>query len=227
MSRPPRLTTTSHVVLGLLCVRDFSAYELVQQVERGWGEVWPRTGRGIYEEPKKLVRHGLAAARPDADGGRERTVYSATASGRRAFEAWLQEPPEPPVFESEALVRVVFADQGSVTELRRAIAGIRDHARTRSAALLAQGADYAATGGPFPERVHLLHLVGGFLAEQFAAMLRWADWADAEIDRWADTGPASVVPDLAGLADHVAGLMAAVATGDPPEPSPARPDQPT
>jgi PadR family transcriptional regulator AphA len=226
VSRPRRLTATSHVVLGLLCVRDWSAYELVRQVERGWSDVWPRAGRGIYDEPRKLVHHGLATSRSERQGARDRTVYAVTDAGRHAFRAWLHAPPAPPAFESEALVRVVFADQGSVADLRRSIGAVREHARTRAATLLTQGADYLATGGPFPERVHLLHLTGGFLAEQFAAMLRWADWAEAELDRWPDTGPADVVPDLAALGADVARRMAAVAAAGEAGPTGASGGQP-
>jgi hypothetical protein len=115
----------------------------------------------------------------------------------------------PVPFESEALVRVLFADNGSLGQLEAAIGEIREHARARSEAALDQGAEYLHTGGPFPERVHLLHLVGGFLAEHYAAMLRWADWADQEIARWGATDRTSDVPDLDALATHVVELMAA------------------
>lgn len=207
MSSAGRLSTTSYTVLGLLCVRSWSAYELAQQVARGWQDVWPRTARGIYQEPKKLVAHGLATRWTERTGRRKRTVYEATEQGREAFQQWLTSPSQPPAFESEALIRVLFADHGSLTELRTAIGEIREHARARSEALLAQGSEYLASGGPFPERVHLLHLVGGFLGEQHAAMLRWASWAETEIARWSGTASASDIPNLEELGEHVAALM--------------------
>lgn len=207
MSRVGKLTSTSHVVLGLLCTRDWSAYELAQQMERGWGDVWPRAARGIYNEPKKLVAHGYASCRTERTGERARTIYAATSEGRHAFRTWLSQPCVPPAFEAEALVRVVFADQGSIEELRRAIDSVRTHARARSAALLAQGSDYLDSGGPFPGRVHLLHLVGGFLGEQFGAMLRWADWAEAQISTWHGTAHPRATPDPHGLGEHVVTLF--------------------
>lgn len=208
MSSLPGLTSTSYAILGLLCVRSWSAYELVQQMERGWQDVWPRAGRGIYNEPKKLVSHGYAAGRAERTGGRVRTVYAATEDGHLAFSHWLGQPSAPPAFEAEALVRVLFADHGSLAQLRAAIAELRDHARDRSAALHAQGLDYTSSGGPHRGRVHLLHLVGGFLAEQHAATLRWADWADAQIDAWTTTADAATIPDLDELGRHVAARMA-------------------
>lgn len=207
MSSSPRLTSTSYVILGLLCTQPWSAYDLAQQMERGWSDIWPRATRGIYDEPKKLQAHGHARSWGERTGRRTRTVYEATEHGRLAFRRWLAEPPPTPTFESEALVRVVFGDHGTLDDLRQAIASIREHAQARSAALLAQGSGYLQTGGPYPERLHLLHLVGGFLGEQLTAMRRWADWAESEIDTWDGVADASVVPDLNVLGRHVAALF--------------------
>jgi PadR family transcriptional regulator, regulatory protein AphA len=203
MSRPQQLTATSYVVLGLLCVRPWSAYELVQQIERGWSDVWPRAGRGIYLEPKKLVARDFATVDEQPRGQRTKSVYEATAEGRAAFQAWLGEPPNPPAFESEALIRVLFAEHGSQDQLLATISSVRDHAQERSRALLLQGRQYQADGGPFPERVHILHLVGGYFSEHFAAMIRWADWAEAHVRSW-DGVTIADVPDVDALAAHVA-----------------------
>jgi PadR family transcriptional regulator, regulatory protein AphA len=207
LSRRGKLTSTSYVVLGLLCTRDWSAYELAQQMERGWDDVWPRAVRGIYNEPKKLMAHGYASRRTEWTGERARTVYAVTDRGREALRAWLSQPCAPPAFESEALVRVLFADQGSIDELRRAIDSVRAHARARSVVLLAQGSGYLDSGSPFPDRVHLLHLVGGFLGEQLAAMLRWADWAESHVNAWHGTAPPNAAPDPHSLGEQVARLF--------------------
>ena len=59
----PRLTTTTYGVLGLLAVRPHSTYELAKAMGRSVGRVWPRAQSKLFEEPKKLVRHGYADAR--------------------------------------------------------------------------------------------------------------------------------------------------------------------
>ena len=153
------------------------------------------------------MAHGYASRRTERTGARARTVYAVTDRGREAFGAWLSQPCAPPAFESEALVRVLFADQGSIDDLRRAIDSVRAHARARSVALLAQGTDYLETGGPFPERVHLLHLVGGLLGEQLAAMLRWADWAESQVNAWRGTARSQAAPDPHALGEQVARLF--------------------
>src|SRR5262249_58964926 len=94
MEKP--LTTTSYALLGLLRLRPWTTYELAKQVQRGLGWFWPRAERKLYDEPKRLVAAGLAAAAEERTGRRPRTVYSITPAGRRALRAWLAEPSAPP-----------------------------------------------------------------------------------------------------------------------------------
>lgn len=198
-----RLTATSFTVLGLLCLRPWSAYELANQMQRGWDDVWPRAVRGIYNEPKKLVEVGFATASREHTGQRSRTVYEATAQGRDAFQRWLTEDPAPPKLEAEALVRVLFGEQGTKQQLTAAIRSVADFAEEHSRQLLQMGLDYLSTGGPFPERQHVLHLVGRFLADYHAAILRWARWAESEVATWDSVGSARDVPDLDRLGQEV------------------------
>lgn len=210
-----RLTSTSYVILGLLCVQPWSAYELVQQMERGWDDFWPRAARGIYNEPKKLVQHGLVRDWTEHTGRRSRAVYQATPDGERAFAEWLAKPSQPPVMEAEALVRVVLADQAGLEELRAAVAGVREHAEARCTALLAQGTTYLESGGPFQDRLHLLHLTGGFLAEYYAGMLRWARWAESHIAAWEGVEHADHAPDLERMGRQVHDLLSRALAGVP------------
>src|SRR5689334_6919014 len=106
------LTTTSYALLGLLALRPWSAYELAQQMQRGFAWFWPRAERGIYAEPKRLVDRGFARSRVEHRGRQARTVYSITPSGRRALRRWLAAPSQPPQVESESLVRLTFLEHG-------------------------------------------------------------------------------------------------------------------
>ena len=83
----PELTPTSYAILGLLAVRPWTTYELAKQIERGMQNFWPRASSTLYEDPKKLVAHGLATAKKERTGKRPRTVYTITARGRRALAA--------------------------------------------------------------------------------------------------------------------------------------------
>src|SRR5688572_25609709 len=103
MSRPRKLTTTSYALLGLLGIRPWTTYELAKQMDRGMNRWWPRARSKLYEEPKKLVAHGLARATRDSVGRRPRTVYTITPAGRRAMAEWLATPAAPPALECEPL----------------------------------------------------------------------------------------------------------------------------
>src|SRR5215510_15005781 len=107
------LTTTSYAVLGLLAIKPWSSYELTQQMDRSLGRIWPRAESKLYEEPKKLVAHGLARSTKERVGLRSRTVYAITDDGRRALAAWLREPGAGPVLEFEQLLKIFFSENGA------------------------------------------------------------------------------------------------------------------
>src|SRR6478752_1651006 len=121
----PPLTTTSYAILGLLAVKPWTTYELAQQMQRALGQFWPRAESKLYEEPKKLVAHGLARATSEMVGKRPRTVYSITAKGRRAMAAWVPSPSAGPVLEFEALIKVFYAEHGTKADLLETIASVR------------------------------------------------------------------------------------------------------
>ena len=191
-----RLTTTSYVMLGLLALRRWSTYELAQQMRRSIQYYWPRAESHIYEEPKKLVAHGLATASREYAGRRPRTVYTITDEGREALRTWLAEPGKGPLVEFEGLVKVLFAEQAGKDELLATLASIRTEAeqtRQRHAEL---AADLAETGGPFPDRLHVNALVFKFIWEQAEMLLRWAAWAELEVADWPDDISRPPVPEV-------------------------------
>ena len=50
------------VALVLLALKPWTTHGLVPQVDRSLRRIWPRARSKLYEEPKKLVDHGLATA---------------------------------------------------------------------------------------------------------------------------------------------------------------------
>lgn len=182
------LNTTSYLVLGLLVSRDWSAYEIAEQVGRGVAEVWPRADRQRYNAPKRLLERGLVSARTEPIGERRsRTVYSITQAGRDALTAWLATGSRPPALEIESLIRVMFAEQGTAEDLRANLRNLQDQA-TRSRSLFVSHAEtILGSGGIFPERMHLMTLANKFMIGHFTHMIEWAEWALAETETWPDT----------------------------------------
>lgn len=181
-----KLTTTSYVILGLLSLRDWSTYELAQQMGRSIRFYWPRAESHIYEEPKKLVAHGLASATEEYAGRRPRTVYSITGAGRAALRQWLAEPGHAPEVEFEGLVKVLFSEQGSKAELLATLRAIREEAEQTRQAHAELARDLAHTGGPFPDRLHVNALVFEYMWSQVEAVVHWTKWAEEEVATWPD-----------------------------------------
>jgi DNA-binding PadR family transcriptional regulator len=193
-SPPP--STTGHAILGLLGLRSWTTYELAKQVQRSLRWFWPRAERKLYDEPKRLVSAGLAHASQESTGKRPRTVYSTTDAGRAALRDWLDEPPAPRTTEFEAMVKVFFADAGTLDQLRTTLERIATEAEERLAEVTELAEIWLAEPA-FPERAHLgaigLELVKG----QEEAVLQWATWARGQVDEWAATDdPGHWDPDV-------------------------------
>ena len=216
------LTTTSFAILGLLSVRPWPAYELTGQMTRGMRYTWPRAETRLYQEPKNLVAHGLATASTEMNGRRSRTIYAITPVGRRALARWLGTESAPPQMESEAVLRVTFADAGSKEALLATLRNLRAHGDALRQQLGDQAADYLANGGPFPARLHLIALVGRFLSDYAEVLEGWASWAEDTVADWPVTGPASAVPLPAEVFDLVL-RRARRPPGRPPDPDTTEP----
>jgi PadR family transcriptional regulator, regulatory protein AphA len=197
-----RPTTTSYAILGLLAVKPWTTYELIQQVDRSLRRIWPRARSKLYEEPKKLVALGWARATEDGVGNRPRTRYTITARGRRALAAWLDDPGEGPVLECEQLLKVHFADAGTKAQLLATIAATGRWAQEQNEESLATGRAYLAGEGAFPDRAAINMLGGRFLTDFYAMVAQWAAWAEGVVEGWPDA-PRDAVVDQAELEQSV------------------------
>lgn len=192
------LTPTSYAVLGLLAVRPSTTYELATQIDRTLSRFWPRARSKLYEEPKKLVEHGLARATVGANGRRPRTVYTITPAGRRELAGWLAAESADPVFESEHILKVFYAEQGSTADLQATLAHLRGWVHSRTMHNIAVGSAYERGEGPYQQRLATLQLTGRFLDDYLEMLDRWAERAEQTVASWPDD-PAEAAPDPAAM----------------------------
>jgi DNA-binding PadR family transcriptional regulator len=207
----PALTSTSYAILGLLAIKPWTTYELAQQMDRALGRFWPRAESKLYEEPKKLVAHGLARASSETVGKRRRTVYSITPKGRRALAEWVRTSGAGPVLEFEQLIKVFFAEQATKADLLATLDGVREWSSARLGANAPVPQAYLDGNGPFPERLPWLLLVGQFLVDFHLMVERWSEWASEIVETWPDDVTAAP-PDWKALE-----VQAAVANEHAPE----------
>ena len=196
------LTTTSYALLGLLNIRPWTTYELAKQVQRSLGWFWPRAERKLYEEPKRLVEYGLATAASESTGKRPRTVYSITADGRKALRRWLDAAPAEPSLEFEALVKVFFADGGSLAQLRSTLDHVERDATARRDVLRGMiDARSSETNYEFATRWPINALSMRFQLDHNELQIRWARWAREQIATWRSPKDAAGWDWAAALAD--------------------------
>ena len=200
---PSRLTTSSYAVLGLLAIQPWTGYELTQQATRSLRFAWPKSERLLYAEPKKLVEHGLATAQREAAGQRTRTVYTITNEGRTALSAWTATTPQPPVLEAEALLRLLFAENGTTDDLTAALDVMAADAAELHEQITSINAGYLEGEHPFPQRVHLSALFATFQLELFGLIIRWVDFAKTEIATWPSTAGLGMTDRTEAILDAI------------------------
>jgi PadR family transcriptional regulator, regulatory protein AphA len=177
-------STTSYALLGLLALRTWTTYELAKQVQKSIGWFWPRAERKLYEEPKRLVEKRWAVATREMTGARPRTVYGVTPAGRRALRRWLDQPPVPPTLEFEGMVKVFFADGGTLEQLQATLEAIAEHADARLTELDAKAVENAGGDVAFPDRLHLNNLGLRFIVDHERTIGEWARWALEQTAQW-------------------------------------------
>jgi PadR family transcriptional regulator, regulatory protein AphA len=178
------MTTSTYAVLGLLTLRSWSAYDLAQQAMRSLRFAWPKSESHLYTEPKKLVSLGLAKVRTEPAGQRTRQIYEITPAGRTAFSEWLGTRPQPPVFEAEAMLRLLFADQGGRDDLLQALRTLEQQAREYLDEGLRILTGYEQSDTPFPDRLHLSVLFASFQTDLYRIIEEWARFAQQEVHSW-------------------------------------------
>lgn len=204
-SQERQLTTTSYAVLAVLALRDHSTYELTKQMRFSLHYVWPRAESNVYAEPKRLVAAGLAGSRVEWQGERRRTIYSITGAGRAALATWLASPSTGQRYESEALLKVLFAENGTTDDLLASIRAVREDALAALAHWQRIVDLYAAGEGEYPRRFALSALAARLLGDQHAVTARWAAWAEETVAAW----------DEPAGADAAWGVDVLRATGEP------------
>ena len=199
-------STTAAGLLGLLSLRPWSTYDLTAQARRSLRFVLPRAESVLYAEPKRLVSRGLAAVREELTGRRRRRVYAITPVGRDSLRAWLRTDPAEPSLDIEPMLRVLFADAGDLTDLRRALRALDAWADERLTEGGAICRGYLAGETPFPERLHLNALIADFYVDLYRITRAWVERAEAEVATWPTTDGVGLTPGTRAMIERVVAL---------------------
>jgi DNA-binding PadR family transcriptional regulator len=164
-----------HGILGLLCGRELSGYDLTREFDLTLANVWSASHSQIYPELARLVADGLIEQ--VGSGPRGRKIYRATEAGREEVVRWLRSGEPSRELRVEALLRGFFWWLLPDDEVLALLA----EEKAACEAALARYRQYrelmeAAGWRKEPElRAQRIMLEAGIRSEQ--ALVEWAGWA--------------------------------------------------
>ena len=150
-----------------------------------------------YVEPKRLARLGYLEARKEPGRTRERTVYSLTAKGLEALQAYARTPARVTPVKSEPLLRLLIADLVGEAPTRRSLVALRADV----ADLQARIAECEASAQTLPHRRKYLQMTLDFLRGLLALHLELVERVERELTENGTSAGDELVPEAAPLGD--------------------------
>lgn len=112
-----RKARTHYAILGLLCWKPMSGYDIKKMVEVALTYFWSESYGQIFPVLNRLVENGHATKHLDPkSGGRKRQVYKITAAGRRVFKEWLHQPTDLPRLRDELKLKFFLTSRSETSE---------------------------------------------------------------------------------------------------------------
>jgi len=99
----------ANVILGALRQGPKSGYDIKQLVDNATRFFWAASYGQLYPELRRLVADGQIEGTSRPRGGRQRTEYRLTPTGRDALRTWLREPAAGWEVRDEGLLKLFFA----------------------------------------------------------------------------------------------------------------------
>jgi DNA-binding PadR family transcriptional regulator len=98
------------VILGFLCERPRTGYEIKQQMENSVGFFFDASYGGIYPALRKLEKEGFVEKQVIPQEGKpNKNLFVITESGEALFQEYLNSPLNPTIIRSDFLMRLFFA----------------------------------------------------------------------------------------------------------------------
>jgi len=96
------------VILGLLNHEDLTGYDIKKRIDGAIGFFWKGSFGNIYPALKDMESGGMITKSDTSVGGREKTSYHITQSGRKALKDWLKEEQVSNELKYETILKLFF-----------------------------------------------------------------------------------------------------------------------
>src|ERR687897_1992462 len=180
------LTPSTYAVLGLLARRPSSGYELGTRAAASIDNFWPLTRTHIYGELAKLEALGYVVGVEVAQEHLpDKRVYSVTAQGAQALDAWLADPdPGVPRPRQPMLVKLFFGERVAPEQAAALLTRYRRQVLARRDQFVAAAAADAAAIAADPDSPRRFGRAAALFGLRRAeADLAWVDevWAELRL----------------------------------------------
>lgn len=176
------ITTSGHIVLGMLRLGSRSGYEIRRSAELSLRHFWSISPPQVYGELAKLEDAKLIRGADDPRGNRQRRTFRITTAGERALRDWLLREDQAELEIRDVLqVKLFFADVLEPEGVRSLIDAVRERSsaylrRLEHEVLPAAEKTVARHQVEFPRQVAQLHL------ELHEFLLSWCDRLEGELE---------------------------------------------
>lgn len=106
-----------YVILGFLRVMPMTGYQLKKNIDVSTGNFWTASFGGLYPALARLKKKGLVKIE-EAEG---KKIYSITEQGMVTLDRWIGQPYKKPIWKDEFMLKMFFATDDELAELRSQI----------------------------------------------------------------------------------------------------------
>ena len=195
-------SATSFAILGLLGLQPWTAYDLVAQARRSLHFFWPRSEAHLYAELKRLVERGHAHAEVVEGRRRQPPLHHHSARPCRAG-AVAHNRAGPTHGRNRDTAACPVRRPRQPRGLTRNAGDHRNQTREQRVAAVSIGDELLTTGGPFPQRLHLVERLGALYGEFLLLLERWCEETLTEIETWPDTRDVGLTPQSRKRLEHL------------------------
>ena len=163
------------VILGLLSHEDLTGYDIKKRIDGAISFFWKGSFGNIYPALKDMETQGLITKIDTSVGGREKTIYHITNSGRDALKDWLKEEQVSNELKYETLLKLFFGGAES-REVSIHNIEVFEEQIQKDLKVLKTYSEILERSPDVEDHIYY-SLTASFGIETYEAYLRWCVWA--------------------------------------------------
>lgn len=108
---------TFYVILGVLCIKPMSAYDIKKFISDNVSFFWNESYGNIHKNLQELLKQKLIKVKSSTSEGREKIIYQITDDGKDWVNAWIREYPQETVLRHELLMKMFISSSEHISTI--------------------------------------------------------------------------------------------------------------